>query len=266
VSEDEVRTFTAANKAAWDASAHLHAAGERWDKLLADARQPGFSVLDPRLTAVLRSLDFAGKHAVQIGCNNARELLSLAALGIKPEVGIDQSSGFLAQARQLADAAGLAPRLIEADVYDLPDDLGTFDLGLITIGVLNWMPDLPEFFRIVAGLLSEGGALVVYETHPFLELFDPASDTPFEPAFSYFDRRPQEVHKAIAYDGQDHGKGKTGYWFIHPLGDIVTACANADLAVVNLRQFPHTTRAPEYDIYENKKAQIPMSYCLIARK
>ncbi len=41
----------------------------------------------------------------------------------------------------MAKAAGLEPRLIEADIYDLPDDLGTFDLVLITIGVLNWMPE-----------------------------------------------------------------------------------------------------------------------------
>ena len=80
---------------------------------------------DRYLTEALQSLDFVGKRAVQIGCNNARELLSLAALGIRPAAGIDQSSGFLAQARQLAEATGVVPRLIEADVYDLPDDLAS---------------------------------------------------------------------------------------------------------------------------------------------
>lgn len=258
--------FTAANKAAWETSAPLHTEGEAWEKLLASAARPGFSVLDPHLTSVLRALDLSGKSAVQIGCNNARELLSLAALGIEPAAGIDQSSAFLAQARQLADAAGLSPQLVEADVYDLPAALGPFDLGLITIGVLNWMPDLPEFFRIVAGLLKPGGMLVIYETHPFLEMFDPASEKPYEPAFSYFERRPYEVAEAITYDGQDHGDGETGYWFIHGLGEIVTSCSQAGIAIASLQEFGHTIREPEYDIYEGRAAQIPMSYCLVGRK
>lgn len=266
MSKVEIRNFTLANKAAWEASAHLHAVGENWDELLSSAKLPGFSVLDPYLTQVLQNLKPDGKRAVQIGCNNARELLSLASLGMRPELGIDQSASFLMQARELSQAASLSPRLVEADVYDLPEDLGTFDLALITIGVLNWMPELPQFFRVISSLLADRGLLVIYETHPFLELFDPASETPFAPAFSYFDRRPQEVREAIAYDGKDHGEGETGYWFIHPLGDIVSACAGAGLSIVELKEFPHTIREPEYDIYEGQKAQVPMSYCMVAQK
>ncbi|MFD0986160.1 class I SAM-dependent methyltransferase [Methyloligella solikamskensis] len=266
MSRKTTKAFTAANKAAWETSAPLHAEGEAWEQLLASAARPGFSVLDTHLTSVLRGLDLSGKSAVQIGCNNARELLSLAALGIEPALGIDQSGSFLAQGRQLADAAGLSPQLLEADVYDLPAGLGSFDLGLITIGVLNWMPDLPEFFRIAAGLLKPGGALVIYETHPLLEMFDPAAEKPYEPAFSYFERRPHEVTEAIAYDGQDHGEGETGYWFVHGLGEIVTACIQAGIGIVSLQEFAHTIREPEYDIYEGRTAQIPMCYCLVGRK
>ncbi len=258
--------ITAANRAAWNKSAPLHGTGEHWEQLLAHAAKPGFSVLDPHLVSVLRGLDLDGKSAVQIGCNNARELISLASLGIRPETGIDQSGGFLAQARMLADAAGLDIRLLEADIYDLPADVGQFDLALVTIGVLGWMPDLPEFFRVCSGLLAPGGTLVIYETHPILEVFDPHGDTPFEPAFSYFDRSPQQVTGLISYDGKDHGKGETGYWFIHSLGEIVTSCIEAGLAIVELREYEHTIREPEYDIYEGRVAQIPMSYCLVAQK
>lgn len=258
--------ITAANRAAWDASAPLHGSGEAWDRLLSDAAQPGFSVLDATLTETLRRLDPEGKRAVQIGCNNARELLSLAALGAEPALGIDQSEAFLAQGRALAEAAGLAPRLVAADIYDLPEGLGRFDLALITIGVLNWMPDLPRFFECVAGLIAPGGHLVIYETHPFLEIFDPESAAPHTPAFSYFDRRPQAVTEAIAYDGKDHGSGETGYWFIHPLGEIVSACVGAGLRLRDLREFAHSIREPEYDIYADRAAQVPMSYCLVAER
>ncbi|WP_297340009.1 class I SAM-dependent methyltransferase [Pseudophaeobacter sp.] len=266
MSEFTQKEFTAANRAAWNASAPLHGKGDHWDQLLSKASQPGFSVLDPLLTSVLGGLGLEGKSAVQIGCNNARELISLASLGIRPKMGIDQASGFLAQAKQLSDAAGLDLRLLEADIYDLPPDVGQFDLVLITIGVLNWMPNLSEFFKVTSGLLAPGGQLVIYETHPFLEMFDPDSATAFEPTFSYFERQPQEVSEAIAYDGKDHGKGETGYWFIHPLGDIVTACVQSGLGIVELKEYGHTIREPEYDIYEGRAAQIPMSYCLVAQK
>ncbi|APZ54653.1 class I SAM-dependent methyltransferase [Salipiger abyssi] len=266
MAEDTWQAITAANRAAWNASAPLHGRGADWDALLERAAQPGFSVLDAQLTETLTALELAGKSAVQIGCNNARELMSLAALGIRPELGIDQAGAFLAQGRQLAEAAGLSPQLLEADIYALPDDLGRFDLGLITIGVLNWMPDLAGFFRAVAGLLAPGGHLVIYETHPFLEVFDPDSATPFEPAFSYFERQPQAVTEAITYDGKSHGQGETGYWFIHPLGEIVTACVRSGLSLVELKEFGHTIREPEYDIYEGRAAQIPMSFCLVAQK
>jgi SAM-dependent methyltransferase len=261
-----LKTITAANKAAWNASAPLHQQGDPWQQLVKDAGQPGFSVLDPHLTKALSALDLTGKTAVQIGCNNARELLSLASLGITPALGIDQSGAFLAQAKILAQSAGQTPNLVEADIYDLPPGLGTFDLALITIGVLNWMPDLPAFFRVVASLLSPAGHLVIYETHPMMEMFDPDSATPHEPAFSYFNTTPHEVNGLISYDGTDHGTGATGYWVQHTMGGIVTSAVAAGLAVKSLQEFGHTIREPEYDIYEGCKAQIPMSFLLVAQK
>lgn len=263
---DPIALFTAANKAAWNASASLHRQCAEWDNLLEQAARPGFSVLDRELTEAIRALGLEGKSAAQVGCNNARELLSLASLNILPSVGIDQSGAFLEQGRLLAKAAGFGPRLIEADIYDLPDDVGTFDLVLITIGVLNWMPDLDGIFRVIARLLCPGGYLVIYETHPVMEMFDPDSDTPHEPAISYFRTDPIKEEGLISYDGVDHGSGETGYWFIHSLGQIVTSCAAAGLAITSLREFGYSIREPEYDIYEGQEAQIPMSFLLQAKK
>jgi len=260
-----IRIFTQANKAAWDASAPLHAQGSGWDELLRAAGQPGFSVLDNCLTATLTALGVAGRRAVQIGCNNARELLSLASLGACPALGIDQSAAFLAQAARLAAATGLNPRLIDADVYDLPDDVGRYDLVLITIGVLNWMPDLERFFHIVRGLMNPGALLVIYETHPILEVFDPHGPTPLVPVLSYFDKIPVRVDDLITYDGSDGGVGETGYWFVHTLGEIVTACAHSGMQLQRLEEHPHHNREVDYDIYEHQAAQMPLSYTLVAQ-
>ena len=260
-------SYTLANKAAWNASAPAHGEGEDWQALLKAAVEPGFSVLDETLTRVLSELNMPGATVVQIGCNNARELLSTAALGMAPKLGIDQSPAFLGLAQKLADAAGTDVRLVEADVYDLPTDLGAYDVALITMGVLNWMPDLPAFFQAVAGLLNDGGRLVIYETHPMLEMLDPNGKDPFALSCSYFDKGPEEVAEMIVYHGPtDKTSGEVGYWFIHTMGEIVTACVTSGLRLDHLHEYPHSNREPEYDLYERREAQMPMWFSLVATR
>ncbi|MFM2391238.1 MAG: hypothetical protein RLZZ437_2793 [Pseudomonadota bacterium] len=93
-------------------------------------------MLDAHPNHFLRALELGRWRAVQIGGNNARELLSLTSLGITPARGIEQSPAFLDQARVLVAKAGLQPCLPEADIHALSGDVGTIDLALITIGVL----------------------------------------------------------------------------------------------------------------------------------
>ena len=262
---DPIDRFTRANKAAWDASAHLHGQGPDWDRLLLAASQPGFNVLDACLSATLADLGVSGKSAVQIGCNNARELLSLGSMGAGPLLGLDQSIAFLAQAKQLAAAARREVRLIASDVYKLPNDLGQHDLALITIGVLNWMPDLPRFFQSVRSLMHPGATLVIYETHPMLEMFQPDSSEPLIPVTSYFNKTPVPIAQAITYDGSDRGPGETGYWFVHTLADIVTACVQSGMVLQRLQEHPHLNREADYSVYENQPAQMPLCYTLVAK-
>jgi SAM-dependent methyltransferase len=261
----ELTKITAANRASWDASAPMHAQGQRWAELLKGFSQPGFSVLDETLTATLRSLQPSGKRVVQIGCNNARELLSTAALGATPALGIDQSAAFLEQARQLSGIAGADSRFLCADIYDLPSDTpGDFDLGLITIGVLNWMPDIERFFAVTRTLLAPGAPLVIYETHPILEMYDPAAEDPFTPVQSYFERSPYVSNEALTYDGSKAQTDADYYWFSHTLGEIVTACATSGFRIDRLTEHPHSNREVDYDIYTRRQAQLPMSYTLVA--
>lgn len=260
----DIQKFTKSTKASWNSSAHLHCKGKSWEELLRKASEPNFQVLDDCLTKTILDLNIEGKRAVQIGCNNARELLSLASFGAEPALGLDISSEFLAQGAKLAEIAGLNPRLVEADIYNLPDDLGQYDFALITIGVINWMPYLKGFFQALRRLLKPEAKLVIYETHPILEMFNPWGLNPHTPEISYFDKQPQKVEDAITYDGTDGGKGDTGYWFVYTLGDIVTACVESDFSIVRLTEHPHSNRETDYDIYENRDAQLPMCYTLIA--
>ena len=261
----DIRKITQANKASWDASAPHHKDSDSWKILVKQVSKPGFSTFDATMTDLLGNLDLSGKSVVQVGCNNGREVLSLAAFGAESCLGIDQSQAFLAQARDLAKIAGSDAQFVAADIYDLPEGLPRFDVALITIGVLNWMPDLPAFFRAVAGLLRPGGTLLIYETHPFMEMFDPESDTPFVPVESYFRKAPFVEDSVISYDGKTGETGAAFYWFIHTLADIFTACLAAGLTIADFREYPHSNREVAYDIYQDHAPQIPMCFSLIAR-
>ncbi|WP_248750720.1 class I SAM-dependent methyltransferase [Pseudomonas sp. MWU15-20650] len=255
------------NRHAWDQSARLHKETDTWKGLLDAVVHPGFTCLDPTITRLLQAVGVAGKDVVQLGCNNGRESLSLFSLGARSVVGIDQSVAFLQQARELADLSPHSPQFIESDIHHLPESLlGQFDVALVTIGVLNWMPDVTQFLRHVASTLKPGGTLVMYETHPFLEVFDPKAANPFLPASSYFQRDPFVLQESIVYEGQGAQTGPTSYWFVHTLGSVVSGAVAAGLQVGHLQEYAHCNREELYEQYEHQPAQLPLCFTLTATK
>ena len=257
----------ASNKDAWDQSANLHKTTDTWTALLNSVGDADFSCLDPTLTGLLQDVGVAGKDIVQLCCNNGRESLSLFGLGAGSVVGVDQSQAFLQQAHELAAVSPHEPEFIESDIHHLPHSLlGRFDIALVTIGVLGWMPDVGSFMRHVASTLKPGGTLVMYETHPFLEVFDPRAQNPLLPASSYFQREPFVLQESIVYEGQGEVAGPTSYWYVHTLGDVVSAAISAHLQISHLQEYPHSNREELYDQYEHQPAQLPMCFTLTATK
>jgi SAM-dependent methyltransferase len=264
---DDITRITALNRAAWDASAPHHCSGAYWSELTEGFATEGFSTLDATLTEALHKAGIKGARLVQVGCNNGRETLSACALGAAYALGIDQSAEFLKQADTLRDISGHDVAFLNADIYALPEDAPTgFDIALITIGVLNWMPDLPRFFQAVAGLLRPGGQLVIYETHPFLEMFDPQADDPHQPAFSYFRKEAFVETQSITYDGKNTDGAPETHWFIHTLSHIVQSVLDADMSLGRIEEYPHSIREVEYDIYTDLAAQLPLSFLLTATR
>jgi SAM-dependent methyltransferase len=258
---------TEANRKAWDISAKHHKDTDWWHEMVATVAQPDFSCFDPTMTKALNRINLSGKSVVQVGCNNGREVFSLPAFGAKRAVGIDQSDGFIAQARELAEIAQKPVDFLCADIYNLPSDTPcNFDLAMITIGVLSWMPDLPKFFEIIASLMAKGGQLIIYETHPFLEMFNPKSDDPFRPEHSYFETAPWVEAEVITYDSSTPTGGAESYWYTHTLSHIFTAILDAGLQITKFEEFAHSNREENYAIYENRTAQLPMCYILQAAK
>lgn len=137
----------------------------------------------------------------------------------------------------------------------------------MTIGVLGWMPELPDFFAVAARLLRPGGVLLLHEQHPFTNMLEPRAERPFEPQHSYFRSAPFAESAAIVYDGGATLPVPTHYWFVHTLSDVVMGALGAGLNLESLREYPENISSAEWDLYETREGlELPLSYTLVARK
>jgi ubiquinone/menaquinone biosynthesis C-methylase UbiE len=209
----------------------------------------------------------AGKDVVQLCCNNGRELLSVKNLGAGACVGFDSAEGFIEQAHELAAASGLACEFVCTDVYDIPADYdSSFDLVTITIGVLSWMPDLPDFLAVAARLLRPGGALFIYEQHPILDMIEPGkADEPVAWDYSYFRREPFVDLDGLDYYGGETYQSKPLTSFHHRLSEVIMAGLASGLAVEHIEELAGHISNCWYNV-ERQGPELPMSYTLVLRK
>ena len=234
--------YVSANRAAWNEVAPRHAARNQ-ARLIELFRNGGYNHLEDVAQEMIRQTGITGKSVVQVGCNNGIDVISVKNMGAGRCLGIDQATAFLDQAREIAQAAGVADEVafIEANVYSLPATLSqSFDVALTTIGVLYWMPDLAAFFRVVAGLIKPGGWWVMEETHPIVEMYeeDPVGG-PSQLTHSYFRTGPLEYTDGLDYFGGRRYQSAPYYSFMHKLSDIVNAGLGAGLTLQRMEEIDH---------------------------
>ena len=258
------RAMIAANRSSWEVTAALHQESQL-PRLLAAFEDPGFTTLDEVETAVYAAVGLEGKRVLQPCCNNGRELLSLVRLGAAGGVGVDLASGNLDAAQRLARVAGLQDvvRFVQADVLELPETLGRFQLAVITVGALGWLPRLRPLFDGIAARLDPGGHLVIYEMHPVLDMYEAASG--LTPVHDYYDRSPQAEASGPDYYEPDRIVEQTSYWFHHTLGDIVGGVLAAGLTLERFEEHDHDV-SMVYRAFQELPTRPPLSYTLVARK
>lgn len=264
---DERRRYTAANREAWDEAAPLHAKVNQ-TALLEKFARPGYNDLDEHCVARLEEIGVAGKSVAQVCCNNGRDLLSVRNMGAGRCVGFDASEAFLEQARELARAAGHEDvEFIAGDAYDIPTrHTDTYDLVVTTIGVLGWMPDLPAFFRVLAGLIEPGGHLFMEEMHPVLLMYEPGRDgAPSYLAHSYFKTDPFVETTGLDYFTGGTYESKPSYGFPHPLSEIVMCAIDAGLVLQHFAELGYDISLFCADL-EHAAVKPPLGMTLVWKK
>jgi SAM-dependent methyltransferase len=253
---DEIGRHTAVNRASWDAIA-----GHR-PPPPAEFFTSGGSTLDAIETDLLP--DVTGRSLLHLACANGTDSLSWAARGAQV-TGVDISSVGIAVARESASRAGIAATFLVADMFDLPAELGAFDIVYASWGVVCWVPDLDEWMRIVTTHLKPGGTFALFEHHPLWEILGVRGPATVEVTTDYFGRtRPTPAPL-------DQSKRPTGSTpatafrsFLWPIGDVVTAVLRAGLVLDTLVEQPEPEMWAGLD--DAAAARLPAVYAVIARR
>ena len=182
--------------------------------------------------------EVAGRSLLHLQCHFGLDTLSWARLGAKV-TGVDFSDEAIGLARSLSRELGIEAKFVLANVYDLPEVLeGKYDIVFTSYGVLSWLPDLPQWARVVAHFLKPRGTFYMVEGHPIVDVFD----AELRPRFPYF-----HSPKPFEYlpDGQgsyaDPGTPCTSpnYQWQHSMADVVNALISAGLRIDFLHEFPY---------------------------
>lgn len=222
----------------WNQWTHLHVETESDYQKEIDRFKAGESTLDPLIMEEVGTV--AGKKLLHLMCHLGLDTLSWAKLGALA-TGVDFSQESISQARQFSAVSGIPAEFICADVYALPKRLnGQFDIVYTEGGVLAWLPDLYRWAQVVALCLKPGGRFYIRDSHPFRRvLFPIAIDVHGQPAYyRYFSPEPTKIEMRGSYAQPNADTLYTAYFWVHGIGEIVTALCSAGLRIEFLHEFP----------------------------
>lgn len=213
------------NREHWDELAEVHARSYDIKALL-----DGSHLIDEIQLAEVG--DVSGKSLLHLQCHIGTDTLSWARLGAKV-TGVDISSESLQKARELARKTGLEADFIESPIYDLPNVLDrSFDIVYTSVGVLCWLSDLEAWAGLIHRYLKPGGLFYIFESHPFLMVFDDEASG-LTVRYPYFHRDEPLVWPGDHPDYADPDyRVKNEHWeWSWSLGDILGALMRAGLRI-----------------------------------
>lgn len=234
---ERIDYYTKKTIESWDEVAHRHASINA--SLPVDVADPTFNNLNPDFDVLVDACGISNKSVVQVCCNNGIDLLSIKNKGAGRCVGIDGSKAFIDQAISLAKSAGQSDiEYCHSDIYELPDKYqNSFNVVIITVGVLGWMPDIYRFMEICSSLLMPGGNLLIEEIHPILNMYEEGNPSYIN--YSYFNTEPFIDSDGLDYFSYEKYDAKENYSFPHSLSDIFMSAIASNLRLEHVKELSY---------------------------
>ncbi|PWK15814.1 class I SAM-dependent methyltransferase [Tumebacillus permanentifrigoris] len=202
--------------------------------------------------------DLHGKKTVNLLGSHGAKGIAMALLGADAAV-MDISRENAAYAQDVAREAGVALRYVVSDVLDLPAEelTGDYDVVLMELGILHYFIDLLPLGHVVRDLLKPGGRFVLHDFHPISTKLITSKGKKHKVTGNYFESGFEEADVAYSKhfpDGRELKKVRHRKW---TLGEIVTAFAQAGLAITSLSEEPNT---------KIDDIGLPKTFTLVAQK
>ena len=264
------QAYTDQNRRAWNEIAEVRSKTFPPGEFFA---QGGCTLSKPVIAAAgahrgMRLPSGSAKRVIHLQCATGEDTLSWAGLGAEA-YGVDISELQAEIANRKAQESRLVARFAAADIYNLPAALpadwpAQYDLVFTGGGALVWLPDITRWAQVVAGLLKPGGRLVLEEIHPISGILW-VEDGQIQLAGDYFSRGKTEAETGWSHFKGSEDAQEVKYEFNWPLGDIVTALAQAGLVIERLEEFPG---GPEYRFKDRQEEsmRLPGDFLLTAHK
>jgi SAM-dependent methyltransferase len=254
----ETKKYTSQNRLAWDEITEIREKQMQTAEFFAN----GGCTLGDEILAL--AVDIRGLSLCHLQCATGEDTLSWANKGARA-TGVDISPKEIELAKQKAIAANVPVQFIASDIFALPEELFAeqFDIVFTGGGAIVWLPDLQEWARIIARLLKPSGRLILDEEHPLASCME-VQDGVIRIVDDYFGRKPEIFMGWSHFSGGENAMEKK-YEFTWPLGDVVTALAQAGLRIELLQERPSREQWRFGDKLQ-EVARIPGEYLLLARK
>jgi len=225
-----------ANRQLWDDRVGVHQRSDYYD---VDGFRRGRSTL--RSIELEELGDVAGRRLLHLQCHFGLDTLSLARMGARV-TGVDFSEPAIALAGKLAAELGIEARFIESNLYRLTWVLREqFDVVFTSHGVLAWLPDIPEWARVVARFLRPGGTFVIVDDHPTAACFV-EEEGRLQLRYSLFQQGPSELHTSTTYASDEVLPApRPNFQWSWTVAGMVSALIDAGLRVERLRELPIST-------------------------
>ena len=256
--------YISGNREAWNVAAlyHQKARAEKW---LEGIKTAGYTSFDEFDYSLYSRLPFKGKSVVQAPCNNGREILSFINMGASEGVGFDISDENIAFAEKLKNVSGIQAQFIRTDVYAIPDTFDNrFDIGIISVGSIIWMPDLKEYFKIYQRLLKKNEILFIYEMHPLTMVYPYSfrGKDSVEIETCYFTRDVLITQDSLDYYGNAEYQSPPQYNFQYPISEVIQTLIDLNFTLQEFREYPHDLGGGHVYL----EGKIPLCYHLWAIK